>query len=140
LLCAGRRSRRQPGPEVTALRIITVDDSATMRRIIKNSLKAIGYEDVIEAENGQVGLAKIQNEGVEFVITDWSMPVMTGLEMVAALRANAATRHLPVLMVTAVGQKEEIVQAISAGVNGYVVKPFEPDTLHQKMNQVLGKA
>lgn len=122
------------------MRIITVDDSATMRRIIKNSLKAIGYEDVIEAENGQVGLAKIQNEGVEFVITDWSMPVMTGLEMVAALRANAATRHLPVLMVTAVGQKEEIVQAISAGVNGYVVKPFEPDTLHQKMNQVLGKA
>jgi two-component system chemotaxis response regulator CheY len=122
------------------VKIITVDDSATMRRIIKNSLKALGYQDIIEAENGQVGLTKIQSEGVEFVITDWSMPVMTGLEMVAALRANPTTKSVPILMVTAVGQKEDIVQAISAGVNGYVVKPFEPDTLHQKMNQVLGKA
>jgi len=122
------------------MKIITVDDSATMRRIIKNSLKAIGHTDVIEAENGQVGLAKIQAEGVDFVITDWSMPVMTGLEMVQALRANPQTKDLPILMVTAVGQKEEIVQAVSAGVSGYIVKPFEAETLHQKMQQVLGKA
>ena len=122
------------------MKIITVDDSATMRRIIKNSLKAIGYNDVIEAENGQVGLAKIQNEGVDFVITDWSMPVMTGLEMVRALRENTTTKAVPILMVTAVGQKEEIVQAVGAGVNGYIVKPFEAETLHQKMQQVLGKA
>ena len=122
------------------MKIITVDDSATMRRIIKNSLKAIGYNDVIEAENGQVGLAKIQNEGVDFVITDWSMPVMTGLEMVRALRDNTATKAVPILMVTAVGQKEEIVQAVGAGVNGYIVKPFEAETLHQKMQQVLGQA
>jgi two-component system chemotaxis response regulator CheY len=122
------------------MKIITVDDSATMRRIIKNSLKAVGYNEVIEAENGQVGLAKIQAEGVEFVITDWSMPVMTGLEMVHAIRAHASLKHLPILMVTAVGQKEEIVQAISAGVNGYIVKPFEAETLHQKMQQVLDKA
>ena len=122
------------------MKIITVDDSATMRRIIKNSLKALGYNDVIEAENGQVGLAKIQNEGVDFVITDWSMPVMTGLEMVRALRDNTATKAVPILMVTAVGQKEEIVQAVGAGVNGYIVKPFEAETLHQKMQQVLGKA
>jgi len=122
------------------MKIITVDDSATMRRIIKNSLKAIGYDDIVEAENGQVGLAKIQSDSVDFVITDWSMPVMTGLELVHAIRSNPAIKHLPVLMVTAVGQKEEIVQAISAGVNGYVVKPFEPETLHSKMQQVLGKA
>jgi two-component system chemotaxis response regulator CheY len=122
------------------MKIITVDDSATMRRIIRNSLKAIGYNEVVEAENGQVGLAKIQAESVEFVITDWSMPVMTGLEMVHAIRASAAIKHLPILMVTAVGQKEEIVQAISAGVNGYIVKPFEAETLHQKMQQVLDKA
>lgn len=120
------------------MKIITVDDSATMRRIIKNSLKAIGYTDVIEAENGQVGLAKIQTENVDFVITDWSMPVMTGLEMVHAIRSNPALKHLPILMVTAVGQKEEIVQAIGAGVNGYIVKPFEAETLHAKMQQVLG--
>jgi two-component system, chemotaxis family, chemotaxis protein CheY len=123
-----------------AMKILTVDDSATMRRIIKNSLKAIGYDDVIEAENGQVGLAKIQSESVDFVITDWSMPVMTGLEMVHAIRSNPSTKHLPVLMVTAVGQKEEIVQAVSAGVSGYIVKPFEAETLHQKMQQVLGTA
>jgi two-component system chemotaxis response regulator CheY len=122
------------------MKIITVDDSATMRRIIKNSLKAIGYNDVIEAENGQVGLAKIQNEGVDFVITDWSMPVMTGLELVHAIRQNPLTKALPILMVTAVGQKEEIVQAVGAGVSGYIVKPFEAETLHQKMQQVLGKA
>ncbi|MBI3637814.1 MAG: response regulator [Candidatus Rokubacteria bacterium] len=121
------------------MKIITVDDSATMRRIIKNSLKAIGYDEVIEAENGQVGLAKIQTESVDFIITDWSMPVMTGLEMVHALRENPTTKALPILMVTAVGQKEEIVQAISAGVNGYIVKPFEAETLHAKMQQVLEK-
>lgn len=122
------------------MKILTVDDSATMRRIIRNSLKAIGYTEVIEAENGQVGLAKIQTENVDFVITDWSMPVMTGLELVQSIRQNPALKHLPILMVTAVGQKDEIVQAVSAGVNGYIVKPFEADTLHQKMQTVLGKA
>ena len=121
------------------MKILTVDDSATMRRIIKNSLKAVGYDEVIEAENGQVGLAKIQSEGVDIVITDWSMPVMTGLEMVHAIRSNPATKNLPVLMVTTGGQKEEIVQAVSAGVSGYIVKPFEAETLHQKMQQAMGK-
>ncbi len=122
------------------MKILTVDDSATMRRIIRNSLRAVGYADVIEAENGQVGLTKIQSEGVEFVITDWAMPVMTGLEMVHAIRSNPATKDLPVLMVTTVGQKEEMVQGVSAGVSGYIVKPFAAEALHQKMQQVLGKA
>lgn len=122
------------------MKILTVDDSVTMRRIIKNSLKAVGYEDVVEAENGQAGLDKLQKEAIEFVITDWSMPVMTGLELVHAIRADPGKKHLPILMVTAQGQKEDIVQAIAAGVNGYVVKPFEPDTLHAKMQQVLGKS
>ena len=122
------------------MKIITVDDSATMRRIIKNSLVAIGYTDVIEAENGQAGLHKIESEAVECVITDWSMPVMTGLELIRALRANPKFQTLPILMVTALGQKEEIVQAITAGANGYIVKPFEPDTLQAKLQQVLGKA
>ncbi len=122
------------------MKIITVDDSATMRRIIQNSLKAIGFDQVVEAENGQVGLSKIETESVDFVITDWSMPVMNGLELVRAIRQNPTTKNLPILMVTAVGQKEEIVQAITAGVNGYIVKPFEPETLHEKIQQVLGKA
>jgi two-component system, chemotaxis family, chemotaxis protein CheY len=122
------------------MKILTVDDSATMRRIIKNSLKALGYAEVIEAENGQVGLAKIRSEAIDLVITDCAMPVMTGLEMVHAIRSNPTTKDLPVLFVTAVGQKEEIVQAVGAGVNGYIVKPFEAETLHQKMQQVLGHA
>ncbi len=121
------------------MKIITVDDSATMRRIIMNSLKSIGYTQVVEAENGQAGLAKIEADGIDFVITDWSMPVMNGLELVKAIRSNPAFQALPILMVTAVGQKEEIVQAITAGVNGYIVKPFEPETLHAKIQQVLGK-
>lgn len=122
------------------MKIITVDDSATMRRIIRNSLKTMGYTDVIEAENGQVGLHKIESEGVDCVITDWSMPVMTGLELVQTLRGNPRFKELPILMVTAVGQKEEIVQAVTAGANGYIVKPFEPETLQTKLQQVLGKA
>jgi two-component system chemotaxis response regulator CheY len=122
------------------MKIITVDDSATMRRVIKNSLTAIGFTEVIEAENGQAGLQKIENEGVDCVITDWSMPLMTGLELVRTLRANPKYRELPILMVTAIGQKEEIVQAISAGANAYIVKPFDPETLQSKLRQVLGRA
>jgi two-component system chemotaxis response regulator CheY len=121
------------------MRILTVDDSATMRRIIRNALKAIGYEDVLEAENGQAGLNSIQRNGVEFVITDWSMPVMTGLELVRAIRAQPALQHLPILMITAVGQKDDIVQAVAAGVDGYIVKPFDPETLHQKIRLILAK-
>lgn len=121
------------------MKIITVDDSATMRRIIINSLQAIGFTDVVEADNGQSGLSRIHSEGVECVITDWSMPVMTGLELVRAIRADEQLKALPILMITAVGQKEDIVQAITAGVNGYIVKPFETETLHAKLQQVLGK-
>ncbi|MGH7389307.1 MAG: response regulator [Candidatus Rokuibacteriota bacterium] len=121
------------------MKILTVDDSDTMRRIIKNGLKAIGYDEVIEAENGQVGLARIQSEAVDFVITDCSMPVMTGLEMLSAIRSNPATRDLPVLMVTAAGRQEEVVEAVLAGVSGYIVKPFAAETLHAKMQQVLGQ-
>jgi len=119
------------------MRILTVDDSATMRRIIRNALKAMGYEDVLEADNGKTGLAMIERDGVEFVITDWSMPVMTGLELVRAIRAQPTLAHLPILMVTALGQKDDIVQAIAAGVDGYIVKPFDPETLHQKIRLIL---
>lgn len=120
------------------MRILIVDDSATMRRIIRNNLKAMGYDAVVEAENGQSALAKLASERIELVITDWSMPVMTGLELIHAIRSNPAHANLPVLMLTAVCQREDIVQAIQAGINGYIVKPFEPDTLKAKIQQVLG--
>jgi two-component system chemotaxis response regulator CheY len=119
------------------MRILIVDDSATMRRIIRNNLKAMGYEAVVEAENGHLALAKIASDGVDFVIVDWAMPVMDGLELVRAIRSNPRHGKLPVLMITAVDQEAEIVQAIQANINGYIVKPFEPDTLKKKVEQIL---
>jgi two-component system chemotaxis response regulator CheY len=120
------------------MRILIVDDSATMRRIIRNNLKAMGYEAVVEAENGHAALAKIASDSIEFVIVDWAMPVMDGLELVRAIRSNPRHGKLPVLMITAVDQEAEIVQAIQANINGYIVKPFEPDTLKKKVEQILG--
>jgi two-component system chemotaxis response regulator CheY len=119
------------------MRIMTVEDSATMRRIIKNTLKRLGYEDVIEAENGQVALAKLTTDKVDFVITDWSMPEMNGLDFIMEVRKNEATRSLPVLMITTVAEREDIITALQAGVNSYIVKPFDADTLKAKIDQVL---
>jgi two-component system chemotaxis response regulator CheY len=122
------------------MRILIVDDSATMRRIIRNNLKAMGYETVVEAENGQSALTKIASDGIDFVIVDWAMPIMDGLELVRAIRSNPKHARLPVLMITAVDQEAEIVQAIQANINGYIVKPFEPDTLRSKIQQILNGA
>lgn len=120
------------------MRIMTVEDSATMRRIIKNTLKRLGYEDVIEAENGQIALAKLAADKIDFVITDWSMPEMNGLDFIIEVRKNEATRALPVLMITTVAEREDIITALQAGVNSYIVKPFDADTLKAKIQQVLG--
>jgi two-component system chemotaxis response regulator CheY len=127
-----------PAQEGTAVRLLVVDDSSTMRRILKNSLKAAGYDEVIEAENGEGAMARLQAEPVDMVITDWNMPVMNGLELVAAMRSNAQFKNTPVLMVTTVAEKEEILKALQAGVNNYVVKPFDAATLKKKIDQVLG--
>ncbi len=120
------------------MRLLVVDDSSTMRRIIRNSLKVVGYEDVLEAENGEGALARLQSEQVDLVITDWNMPGMTGLELVAAMRGTPALKQTPVLMVTTVAEKENILKAMQAGVNNYVVKPFDATTLKKKIEQILG--
>lgn len=122
------------------MRIMTVEDSATMRRIIKNTLKRLGYEDVIEAENGHVALAKLAADKVDFVITDWSMPEMNGLDFIMEVRKNEATRSLPVLMITTVAEREDIITALQAGVNSYIVKPFDAETLKAKIDQVLSSS
>jgi two-component system chemotaxis response regulator CheY len=122
------------------MRFLVVDDSATMRRIIRNNLHALGYEAVAEAEDGQAALAKLATDGADFVIADWAMPVMNGLELVRAIRSDAKHAGLPVLMITAVDQEAEIVQAIRASVSGYIVKPFEPGTLKAKIEQILDGA
>jgi len=120
------------------VRLLVVDDSSTMRRIIKNSLKAIGYDDVVDAENGQGALARLESEKVDLVITDWNMPVMNGLELVIAMRASPTLKQMPILMVTTVAEKEEILKAMQAGVSNYVVKPFDAATLKKKIDQILG--
>lgn len=119
------------------LKIIAVDDSPTMRRIIINTLKRAGYENVIEATDGKDALAKMKVEQVNFVITDWNMPEMDGLAFVTQIRSTDEFKNLPVLMVTTRSVKEDIVEAMKAGVNNYIVKPFTPETLKAKIDQIL---
>jgi two-component system, chemotaxis family, chemotaxis protein CheY len=120
------------------VKFLVVDDSATMRRIVVNSLQRIGYSDIVEAADGALGLAAL-DPSIDFVITDWNMPVMGGLDMVRAIRAQPGHSGLPILMVTTRSVREDIVQAAQAGVNNYVVKPFTPQILKEKIDQVLAK-
>ena len=119
------------------MRILAVDDSPTMRRIIINTLKRAGFNNVVEATDGRDALAKMKVEKVDFVITDWNMPEMDGLAFVTSLRNSAEYKTLPVLMVTTRSVKEDILEAMKAGVNNYIVKPFTPDTLKAKIEQTL---
>lgn len=119
------------------MRFLVVDDSPTMRRIVLNALKSFGYSEVVEAEDGQEGLAKLQSEQVDFVITDWNMPNMTGLDLTKAIRSDDNLKHLPILMVTTRGLKQDIVEALKARVNNYVVKPFTPQVLKEKIDAVM---
>lgn len=119
------------------MRYLVVDDSPTMRRIVINALRTFGIEDVLEAEDGVDGLNKLQAEPVDFVITDWNMPNMTGLELTKAIRAAENLKHLPILMVTTRGLKQDIIEALQAKVNNYVVKPFTPQVLKEKIDAVL---
>ena len=121
------------------IKILVVDDFPTMRRIIKNLLKDLGYENVDEAEDGQMGLKKLRNGNFEFVVSDWNMPNLDGLEMLKQIRADANLSSLPVLMVTAEAKKENIIAAAQAGANGYVVKPFTAATLEEKLNKIFEK-
>lgn len=118
------------------MKCLVVDDSATMRRIVVNALKSIGYENVVEAGDGSDALARC-DASVELVITDWNMPVMGGLEFVKALRATPQHAKTPILMVTTRSVKEDIMQAVEAGVSGYILKPFTPQVLKEKIDQIL---
>lgn len=120
------------------MKCLVVDDSPTMRRIVANALREIGYPDVVEAEDGGDALAKMEeNPDIEFVLTDWNMPNVNGLELVRAIRANPNHTDLPILMVTTRGMKEDVVAAMQARVNNYVVKPFTPDVLKSKIDTIL---
>lgn len=119
-------------------KFLVVDDSVTMRRIVVNTLKTLGYNQYVEAEDGKDALEKLSTDsGINFVITDWNMPVMSGLELTKAIRSHEKTKTLPILMVTTRGVKEDIVQALQARVSNYVVKPFTPQILKDKIDLIL---
>ncbi len=119
------------------MRFLVVDDSSTMRRIIINTLNKLGHQDVVQAGNGREGIERLADSAIDVVITDWNMPEMSGLEFVRSLRTVDTTKHLPVLMVTTNAAQDDIVEALRAGVNNYVVKPFTPDTIKEKIDAVL---
>jgi two-component system chemotaxis response regulator CheY len=121
------------------IKILVVDDFPTMRRIIRNLLKELGFVNVEEAEDGAAGLEKARDGSFQFVISDWNMPNMDGLSMLQAIRADANIGKIPVLMVTAEAKKENIIAAAQAGANGYVVKPFTAATLDEKIAKIFEK-
>ncbi|MEW6119173.1 MAG: chemotaxis response regulator CheY [Pseudomonadota bacterium] len=120
-------------------KFLVVDDFSTMRRIVRNLLKELGYSNVEEAEDGADGLAKLKSGNFDFVVSDWNMPNMDGLTMLQQIRADANLSKIPVLMVTAEAKKENIIAAAQAGANGYVVKPFTAATLDEKLSKIFEK-
>jgi two-component system chemotaxis response regulator CheY len=119
------------------MKILVVDDFSTMRRIIKNLLKDLGFTNVQEADDGNTALPMLNQGDFDFVVTDWNMPGMQGIDLLRAIRSDDRLKHLPVLMVTAEAKKEQIVAAAQAGVNGYVVKPFTAATLKEKLDKIF---
>jgi len=118
-------------------KFLVVDDFSTMRRIVRNLLKELGFSNVQEAEDGVEALNKLRGDQFDFVVSDWNMPNMTGIELLRAIRADASLKHLPVLMVTAEAKKENIIEAAQAGASGYVVKPFTAATLDEKLKKIF---
>jgi len=121
------------------MRFLVVDDSSTMRRIIVNTLNKLGYQEVVEAGNGREGIEKVGAGDVDLVITDWNMPEMNGIDFIRALRGIDKMKDKPVLMVTTNAAKDDIVEALRAGVTNYIVKPFTPDTFKEKIDAVLAR-
>jgi len=118
-------------------KFLVVDDFSTMRRIVRNLLKELGFSNVQEAEDGVDALNKLRSDQFDFVVSDWNMPNMTGIELLRAIRGDASLKHLPVLMVTAEAKKENIIEAAQAGASGYVVKPFTAATLDEKLKKIF---
>lgn len=121
------------------IQILVVDDFATMRRIVKTCLKQIGFNNITEAEDGQVALQRLNENEFQLIISDWNMPNMMGIDLLKAVRADNRLKTIPFLMVTAEAQKENILEAAKAGVSNYIIKPFTPDTLQQKLEIVFTK-
>ncbi|MCK0511024.1 chemotaxis response regulator CheY [Aromatoleum buckelii] len=121
------------------MKFLVVDDFSTMRRIVRNLLKELGFTNVDEAEDGAVALQKLNSSSFDFVVTDWNMPNMDGLTLLQTIRQTPHLRHLPVLMVTAEAKKENIIAAAQAGASGYIVKPFTAATMAEKLEKIFEK-
>jgi two-component system, chemotaxis family, chemotaxis protein CheY len=119
------------------MKILVVDDFSTMRRIVKNLLRDLGFTNTVEADDGSTALPKLQAGGIDFLVTDWNMPGMTGIDLLKAVRSDPDLEDLPVLMVTAEAKREQIILAAQAGVNGYVIKPFTAATLQEKIEKIF---
>ena len=121
----------------TKMSILVVDDFATMRRIVRNILKQLGYENIHEADDGASAVEVLKREKIQFIISDWNMPQMSGIELLKTVRATEAWKDLPFLMVTAEGQKENVIEAVKNKVNNYIVKPFTPEVLMEKISKIF---
>lgn len=119
------------------MKILIVDDFSTMRRIIKNLLRDLGFTNTAEADDGATALPMLKSGGFDFLVTDWNMPIMSGLDLLREVRADDKLKHLPVLMVTAEAKRDQIITAAQAGVNGYVVKPFTAQALKDKIEKIF---
>jgi len=119
------------------MKVLVVDDFSTMRRIVKNLLRDLGFTNISEADDGSTALPMLQGGDFDFVVTDWNMPGMQGIDLLKAIRADESLAHLPVLLITAEAKKEQIVMAAQAGVNGYIVKPFTAATLKTKLEKIF---
>ena len=126
-------------PMEKSIKVLVVDDFATMRKIVKNLLKEAGYENVIEAEDGVVALRIMKNKKIDFVISDWNMPNMTGIDLLRAVRADSDLATMPFLMVTAESLHESVIMAVREGVSDYIVKPFTADILNEKITKIMEK-
>ncbi len=118
-------------------KILFVEDSPTMRRIIANSLRQVGFDEIIEAENGVDALEKLEGKEIDLVVTDWNMPEMNGAELVKTLREMPAYAEVPIVMITTRGMKDDVMTAMKLGVNGYIVKPFTPEILQEKLRSII---
>ncbi len=125
-------------PMDTSINVLVVDDFATMRRIVKGILKQLGFTNIIEAEDGELALKELKTEDIGLIVSDWNMPNMTGLDLLKAVKSDEKLKGIPFIMVTAEGQKENVVEAVKSGVSNYVIKPFTPETFGEKLGKVLG--
>lgn len=120
------------------IKVLVVDDSSTMRRIIRNTLSKVGFNNVVEAENGIDALSKMRENAIGLILTDWNMPEMDGLTFVKSVRGSDTFKNIPIIMVTTEAAKTEVVEALKQGVNDYIVKPFTPEALKEKVEKIIG--